>query len=269
VKFDRIIQGDAAEILPTFPKDCIDLTVTSPPYGDARTYHGYEFDFERIVAGLFRVTKPGGVVVWVVGDTTVNGYKTGEPFRQALRFIKGSGFELYDTIIYQKNGPVSFSNNRYYPVHEFMFIFSQGQPKTINLIRDRKNKWYGTKWSNIRTRRRQKGHIERSTWDNEQGGEFGVRFNIWKYNVGAGYTSKDLYAFEHPALMPEKLARDCIISWSNPGDVVLDPLAGAGTTLKAAVANNRRYIGIEISPAFCDIAKRRVQTNLSLELTEE
>lgn len=58
----------------------IDLTVTSPPYNNLRAYNGYEFRFEPIAKELFRVTKDGGVVVWVVGDATKDGNETGSSF---------------------------------------------------------------------------------------------------------------------------------------------------------------------------------------------
>ena len=99
----KFIHGDCLEIMPTLADKSVDLTVTSPPYDNLRTYNGNsQFDFEGIAKELFRVTKDGGVVVWVVGDANINGSETGTSFRQALYF-KEIGFNLHDTMIYQKD----------------------------------------------------------------------------------------------------------------------------------------------------------------------
>jgi len=239
------------------PDASIDLTVTSPPYGNLRTYNGYVFDFEAIAQELWRVTKPGGVVVWVVGDATINGSETGTRFRQALRFMD-LGFRLHDTMIYEKNGPSYPSQDKYYQVFEYMFILSKGSPHIFNPIKDRKNRWFGQKWSKGRTRRDANGDLQWQDWYKDEGKEYGTRFNIWRFNVGAGYTAEEDYAYEHPAMFPEALARDHILSWSNPGDTVLDPMMGSGTTGKMAMRYQREFIGIEISAEYYEIAKKRM-----------
>lgn len=251
-----IIHGDSADVLQTFADDCIDLTITSPPYDDLRTYNGYAFDLCTIVPQLYRVTKPGGVVVWVVNDQTIDGDESGTSFSQALYF-KSVGFRLHDTMIYMKSGPAYPSQDKYYQVFEYMFIFSKGKPKTINLLQDRENRWYGEKWSKVRSRRNKKGELKRDVWNNEEGGKYGVRFNIWQYAVGAGNHGDEM-AHEHPAPFPEALASDHILSWSNPGDVVLDCFAGSGTTLKTAKALGRSYIGIELNYEYVKLSTRRV-----------
>ena len=252
-----IIQGDAA-FLP-LADNSVDLTVTSPPYDNLRTYNGNSsFDFHRVARELYRVTKQGGVVVWVVGDATINGSETGTSFIQTL-FFKEIGFNLHDTMIYLKNGPAYPSKNKYYAIFEYMFVFSKGAPKSINLLSDRKNKWVGQKWSNTRSRRNSAGILSASTWDKDQGGDYGVRFNAWKYNVGHGYTSSDPIAYEHPAIFPERLAQDHIFSWSSEGDTVLDCFAGSGTTGVAAIKTNRKYILIEKEPEYIEIIKKRIK----------
>ena len=241
--------------------DFVDLTVTSPPYDDLREYNGYVFDFEAIADELYRITKPGGVVVWVVGDATVDGSETGTSFRQALYFMD-IGFRLHDTMIYTKNGPSYPSKNKYYQVFEYMFVLSKGEPKTINLIKDRKNRWYGEKWSKVRTRRDKAGNLTRQDWYVDEGDKYGVRFNVWKINGGHGWSAEEGYAFDHPAIFPEALARDHILSWSNPGDVVYDPMMGSGTTGKMAVKYDRKFIGAEISDEYYQIARRRIKETL-------
>ena len=243
-KQGMIMLGDCLGIMRKMDDRCIDLTVTSPPYDSLRKYNGYCFDFENIAKELYRITKDGGVVVWVVGDATIKGSETGTSFKQAL-FFKECGFNLHDTMIYQKSG-VSFpESNRYLQQFEYMFIFSKGKPITTNIIKDRKNKYVGTIGGNHRG-----GLCTR--------GEYGARFNIWKYDNGKYNTTKDLIAFHHPAVFPEQLANDHIISWSNPNEIVFDPFMGSGTTAKMAMLNNRRFIGCEISEEYCNIIKDRL-----------
>lgn len=235
------------------PDNSIDLTVTSPPYDDLREYNGYTFEFEPIAAELWRVTKPGGVVVWVVADATVNGSETGTSFRQALRFME-LGFNLHDTMIYDKNSFRFPDPTRYHQVFEYMFILSNGRPKTINAIKDRDVMWSDDR--DFYTKREVDGSFTKRKGIKSQ--EKGKRFNIWTYAIGGQNSSKDKDAFNHPAIFPEALARDHIISWSNPGDIVLDPMCGSGTTLKMAVEQGRQYIGIDISQEYVDLAEKRV-----------
>ena len=250
---NQIIQGECVKIMRTFPNNSIDLVVTSPPYDNLRNYKGYSFDFENIAKELYRITKQGGVVVWVVGDAVVNKSESGTSFKQAL-FFKEIGFNLHDTMIYKKNGSPYPEKTRYFQNFEYMFVFSKGVPKTINLIQDRKNKWLGS-WGKQSTRDK-KGNLHKASKIVCK--EYGTRFNIWEINNGDGFSTKDKIAYEHPAIFPEALARDHIISWSNPGDTVLDPMNGSGTTTKMAKLLGRNYIGIDISEEYCNIARERL-----------
>ena len=254
MKPNQVICGEASEVMAGFPADSIPLTVTSPPYDDLRSYQGYTFDFEAIAQQLWRVTKPGGVVVWVVGDETKNGSETGESFRQALRFME-IGFSLFDTMIYQKSGFAYPSNDKYHQVFEYMFILSKGPVKTFNPIIDHENITVKRGGGKARDK-------DGTMRDGGNGGlkleKYGKRWNVWYYSVGGNKTTKDKIAFQHPAIFPEQLAADHIRSWSNEGDVVLDPMCGSGTTLKAARILGRKYIGIEISQAYVDICNERL-----------
>ncbi len=247
------------ETMAKMPDNFIDLTVTSPPYDNLRTYKGYSFDFEDIAKELFRVTKDGGVVVWVVGDATVDGGESGTSFRQAL-FFQSIGFLIHDTMIYEKNGaayPANDKSNRYSQVFEYMFVFSKGKPKTYNLIKDRKNRWAGSKTFGNQSNRKQDGVLDKK--GSRETPEFGYRYNIWKYNNGYGYSTKDEIAFEHPAIFPEKLAYDHIKTWTNENDLVYDCFMGSGTTAKACISANRNWIGSEISKEYCEIIEKRLQ----------
>lgn len=244
-KYGMILCGDCVEIMRQMDDACIDLTVTSPPYDNLRTYNGYCFDFENVAKELYRVTKNGGVVVWVVGDATIKGSETGTSFKQAL-FFKECGFNLHDTMIWEKTGNGCLgSPNAYGQVFEYMFVFSKGKIKTHNLIKDRENKIKsGTVKVNagLVDGKGCSRVIERKP--------FGKRNNIWRIN--------QQQQSEHPAPFPEQLAKDHIISWSNPNEIVFDPFMGSGTTAKMAMLNNRRFIGCEISEEYCNIIKDRL-----------
>jgi DNA modification methylase len=230
----------------------IDLTVTSPPYDNLRTYNGYVFGFESIAKELYRVTKEGGVVVWIVGDETIKGSETGTSFKQALYF-KECGFNLHDTMIWNKGGftAVGALKTRYAQVYEYMFVLSKGKIKTFNPLKDRKNKI--TKGSFSKNKRLPDGTIRKSKKSGNRK-EFGQRFNIWELFP----TDRS----EHPAIFPETLASDHIISWSNENDIIYDPFMGSGTTAKMAKVNNRKWVGSEISYEYCQIAENRVNSLL-------
>lgn len=230
---------------------CIDLTVTSPPYDDIRTYNGYSFDFENIAKELYRVTQNGGVLVWIVSDKTINGDESGSSFKQALYF-KNCGFNLLDTMIWKKP---TFTDTgslrvRYGNVFEYMFVLTKGKCKTFNPIKDRKNKYAGSKKHG--TVRQIDGSVKDISSKGKEISEYGQRFNIWEISPEKNNRTG------HPAVFPEQLANDHIITWSNENDIVLDPFIGSGTTGKMAILNNRKFIGFEISEKYCDIANERI-----------
>lgn len=255
MKTNTIINGDSAEVLKTFDNECIDLTVTSPPYDNMRTYNGFDFDFKTIAKELYRVTKQGGVVVWVVSDQTINGSESGTSFKQALYF-KEIGFNLHDTMIYMKPSASFPETTRYYQVFEYMFVFSKGKPKSINLLQDKENKWAGGTSFGKASYRQPDGSLIQK--DKIKVKDKGIRENVWVINGGKGFSSKDDIAYEHPAIFPEQLVSDHIYSWSNEVDIVLDPFMGSGTTAKMALLLNRKFIGIEISKEYCEIANERI-----------
>jgi len=274
-QLNQIINGDSVEVMKSMPDGCVDLTVTSPPYDSLRSYqdlidgmkdeyNGYSFPFEQMAQELYRITAKGGMIVWVVGDAVIKGSETGSSFRQALYFME-LGFKLHDTMIYEKNGssfPARRDGNRYSQLFEYMFVFSKGKPKTSNLICDKPNRWAGYTHFGKGSIRNKKGElVERNI---KPIPEFSPRNNIWKYNTGKNYSTKDKIAFQHPAIFPEKLAGDHILTWTNEGDVVFDPMAGSGTTPKMALINNRNYVGIEISEDYCEIARTRISDTKDL-----
>lgn len=257
---NKIIHGNSEQIMTNMPPNCVDVTITSPPYDDIRDYNGYKFNdivLRNIIKELYRITKPGGVVVWVVGDATTNGSESGTSFKQALKFME-AGFKLHDTMIYEKNTssfPARQNGNRYTQIFEYMFVFCKDKIKTAHLICDKPNKWAGhTNWGK-NTNRLKNGELQ-ETGDIKPVPDFSPRNNIWKYNIGKGFNSKDKESHEHPAIFPEQLAEDHILSWSNEGDIILDPFSGSGTTCKMAKKNNRTFVGIDISEEYCKLAEK-------------
>lgn len=233
------------------PDDFIDLTITSPPYDELREYKGYVFEFEKIAKELFRVTNQGGVVVWVVNDATIKGNETGTSFKQAL-FFKECGFNLHDTMIWFKPNSFNFgSNSCYRQSFEYMFVFSKGRIKTTNLINDMPTKLKGRK---VRGARKHANGV-RDVVPDFVVGDYKRRNNVWEIPVGTPNNG-------HPAIFPEKLANDHILSWSNEGDLIYDPMMGSGTVAKMALINNRRFVGSEISKEYCEEANKRIKSYL-------
>lgn len=265
----QLFNGDCLDVMPTLHAASVDLTVTSPPYDNLRTYNDSLNDWtdvkwKAIIAELYRVTKPGGVVVWVVGDATVNGSETGVSFKQALHAME-CGFRLHDTMIYEKKNPTPYHHNRYNPSFEFMFVWSKGKPRTFNALRE------PSKNAGVPSRLNQRGVSGAVTDGNGKGRPVSaekLRNNVWRYGVGFGVSTRDKEAFEHPAIFPEALALDHILSWSKPGDVVFDPFSGSGTTGKMAVQNGRRFIGIERDEKYFAICQERIGVKPALPWDE-
>jgi len=259
IRINTLYQEDCKITMSRMNDNLIDLTITSPPYDNLRDYHRYVFDFEGIAKELFRVTKQGGVVVWVVDDSIINKSKSLSSFKQCIYF-KEIGFTIHDVMIWNKSAFSSIGNlkSRYAQVFEYMFILSKGPPKTHNLIKDKrnicKNKTYR------RSKRQKDGTVKKQEGFKGTIAKYGIRHNIW--NINAEMSSLNRV---HPAIFPEQLAKDHIRSWSNEGDVVYDPMSGGGTTLKMSIILGRKWIGSEISKEYCDIIQNRIKNVKKLE----
>lgn len=257
MEINKIHNMDCIEGMKLLHDNFVDLTVTSPPYDDLRTYNGYVFNFEETAKELYRVTKQGGIVVWVVSDSTVKGSETGTSFKQAL-FFKEIGFNLHDTMIYHKDNPPPIGGkSRYYSAFEYMFILSKGKPKTFNeIVVPKRNKWNDKRTKRYRAIQRDKdgSFIKKEIEIKDEV----KKQNVWTYVVSGGSSATDKVAYKHPAIFPEKLAEDHILSWSNERDIIFDPFMGSGTTAKMAKINNRQYLGFEISPEYVNVANERL-----------
>lgn len=253
VKESRLIAGNCLEVMREWDEGIVDLTVTSPPYDNIRDYKGFAFEFEAIARELCRVTKKGGVVVWVVGDR-IDGGRSMTSFRQAIAFQE-IGFDVHDVMIYQKRNTPFMRSNAYTNAWEFMFVLSKGKPATFNPL----------KAPTVRSGDEMMLHNKLSDGVNKK--KLGtlnkekVRTNVWAYAVGLHGTTSDRSAFRHPAMFPERLAEDHILSWSAPGDLVLDPMCGAATTGKMALKHGRRFVGIDISEEYIAIARERLASH--------
>jgi DNA modification methylase len=246
LELDKIHCGDNCDLLGQLPRECIDLVVTSPPYDDLRTYGGHSWDFFGVAWQLKRVLKPGGVIVWVVADATKDGSETGSSMEQALHF-KRLGLNLHDTMIYASDKP-PLTHDRYEQAWEYCFVFSDGKPSRWNPIKRQTaqaGKMKGQKFMHSAS----SGYAPANTA--KPVSEEAIAQNIWWYATGNERNG-------HPAPFPQQLAMDCISTWSNPGDLVLDPFSGSGTTAKAAKALGRRFIGLEVNPEYCAIAEQRL-----------
>ena len=255
----NLMQGDCLDCMKEIPDGSVDLTVTSPPYDNLRTYNGNneqwgEHVWREVIRSLHRVTTDGGVVVWVVGDATVKGSETGTSFRQALHAME-CGFRLHDTMIWRKPNFANPAATRYHQVFEYMFVWSKGKPKVFNGIKDRQNKHAG-KIGSYGANTVTQADGSKLTRSKKINADFGMRHNVWAAKT-AGQTG-EAKKHGHPAMFPEGLARDHIISWSNEGDTVLDPFLGSGTTGVAAKNLNRSFIGIEMDETYFKIAKDRI-----------
>lgn len=267
VNYNQLYNEDCLVTMANMDDNLVDLTLTSPPYDDLRTYNqhisgnktkynGYSFPFEEIAKELYRITKKGGVVVWVVGDATNEGTETGTSFRQALYF-KECGFNLYDTMIYQKTGTPFPQKKRYNQTFEYMFVFSKGKPSTFNPIM-KKNATAGAV-RHSRKFRNADGEMVPG-FNGKPVNEYGIENNIWLIKNGMNKSTKDLVAFEHPAIFPEELASKHIITWTKKNDLVYDPFMGSGTTAKMSILLDRNWIGSELDSTYSDICNRRLKT---------
>ena len=240
--------GDCLAVMPALGK--VDAVVTSPPYDNLRDYgEGFDgVDCFGVLTNISNILINGGVCMWNVADATIKGSESGSSFRQALHAID-CGLNLHDTMIYQKPQAFGGSSKAYLHSFEYMFVFSKGVPKTFNAIRDRKNVRDGIS-STTKGGRKKNGQLQERT--TVEVSPYGKRKNVWAFGVGG-------VNHGHPAIMPDSMARDHIISWSNESETILDPFMGSGTTLVACAKLGRKGIGIELDPDYFEIAVERVK----------
>lgn len=260
---DTVHHCRAEALLSAMDTGSVDLIVTSPPYDNLRSYQGFAWNFEYIAQQAYRVLKQGGVMVWVVGDATVDGSETLSSFKQAIHFKECAGFNLWDTMIYQKSGcRPQRPQLRYDQSFEYMFVLTKGEPKAKNFVVEATIKQQASR----STKRQRNGTMHTKIYTPR---ETHVLSNVWLFNTGNNSVTTDREAYEHPAMFPEALAERHILTWSNPGDVVLDFFGGSGTTAKMARANGRRYVTCDISKVYCDLMQKRLDMPFTLPMLLE
>ncbi|QDU80513.1 DNA adenine methyltransferase YhdJ [Polystyrenella longa] len=260
---DQIIHTDCVEGMKSLPDDCIDLIVTSPPYGNLRTYDGPPYTselFQQVAKELTRITKHRGVICWVVRNQIVKGSENCQAEREKLFFVNELSLKSHQTIILVPAGspPTDVSHKRYANNFDYIYVFCKGDsPEYVYLHKDRRNTNVGAA-TKSRQHRNAKGEIKNSGSHEYIVKEWGYRTNVWNFALGYGRTTKDYHIVNHPALMPEKLAEDLITSFSKTDQLVFDPFAGGGTTLKLAMLNHRRYLGMERDAKYVEMARKRL-----------
>lgn len=259
MEINKVYKENCLDTMRRMPDNFVDMVLTSPPYDNMRKYKGFTFPFEEIAKELYRITKEGGIVVWVVGDQTINGSETMTSFKQAIFFVEQCGFKLHDTMIYERQGSYPYDvAKRYFQDFEYMFVFSKKSVNTFNPIKIPSSSKKGIPiYRRKLTQDLTEAKVNRFT--------SGLKSlsNIWKYAAGGTTSSSDKIAFQHPAIFPEKLAADHIYTWTNEGDLIYDPFGGSGTTAKMAHLQKRNWILSEISAEYCDIIKKRIDPYLS------
>lgn len=257
-----VVCGDSAESLSLLPEESVQLVVTSPPYDDLRIYGGHAWDFEATAHQIYRVLCRGGICCWNVGDSVVNGSETLTSFRQALHFKDVCGFRVHDTMIYEKTNFGHPEKVRYHQLFEYVFVLSKGDPRCFNPLKDKKNSWAGTGPFGTSTMRSRDGTQRRK--NRNVISEYGMRGNVWRCKTAG--QERICGANEHPAVMPSGLARDLILSFSNPGDLVVDPFGGSGTTAEQALATGRMAWVSEINPEYIPIINHKTNTTIGLPI---
>lgn len=247
--------GDCVEILNKQKEEFVDLVITSPPYDNLREYNGYVFNYQPVVKAIYRCLKPGGVCVWVVADQTTNGSESGSSFKQSI-YAKQIGFNLHDTMIYAKNNYVPLTKNRYEQAFEYIMVWSKGKPNTFNALMVPCSTaglmLYNTNFKAIGEKNYSMRYREPTIVKDTK-----IAPNIFYYTIGRNEGNG------HPAPFPYQLAIDQIESWSNIGDLVLDPMMGGCTSGVAAKALSRKFIGIDVSQEYVNISENRLKECLN------
>jgi DNA modification methylase len=258
-----ILQGDWIERLRELQDESVQCCVTSPPYDNQRTYGGYSWDFTGGAKELYRVLCDGGVLCWNVNDAVENGSETLSSFRQAIHFVDVVGFKMHDTMIYQKLNFSHPERARYHQIFEYVFILSKGSPRCFNPIKDKPNSTAGCVGNlGVNTFTERDG--SKSERPKKITAQFGMRHNVW---LGKTRGQEDMCEqLPHPAMMPKWLVRDLILSWSNTGDTIIDPMGGSGTTGQIAVELGRKAILIELNSQYIELIKQRTNVTPGLPL---
>ncbi len=267
LKENRLLAGDCLPLLARLPSGSVDLTVTSPPYDDLRRYDTpTPLDLLKLGEALFRVTKDGGVCIVVMGDASRHFAKSLTSFRLALDWCDHAGWRLFETCLYHRHAaPGPWWETRLRVDHEFVFVFFKGsRPRAFH----KEALLIPTKHAGERVSRNaypRKSDPRRGTpWGDPPPTvqPWQCRGTVWHY--AGSSAERNRLKLEHPATMPDALAGDLITGFSDPGDLVLDPLMGSGTTCVMAARLGRRFLGMDVSAQYVGIARGRLEAETDI-----
>lgn len=256
LNINSIICGDSEVVLKNIPDNSIDLVVTSPPYDDLRKYNGFSFNLHNIGVELYRVLKDGGVVAMVIQDSTKDFGKSLTSFRTIVDWCDNIGFKLFETVIYHKNGTEgAWWKHRFRVDHEYMPIFVKGyKPQYFNKEPLKIPSKHGGQVMSGSANRRTDGTTTPIV--KREINLMKCRGTVWDYMMAG---DKNPLKRKHPAVFPDKIPFDFIQCFCPEGGIVLDPFVGCGSTVVMAKKLGRKYIGIDISDEYCELAKERLR----------
>lgn len=257
-KLNEVYCGDCVKLMKLLPDSTIDLVVTSPPYDKIRDYNGsIHFDLHKTGQEIFRVLKSGGIAVMVIQDQTKNFGKSLTSFKTIIDWCDNIGFKLFETIIYRKNGSEGvWWTKRFRVDHEYMPIFLKGKkPQYFNKEPLKIPSKHGGKVMTGSGSRKTNGETQKTVTRAINFKK--CRGTIWNYLMAG---DKNPLKRKHPAVFPDKIPYDFIQCFCPEEGIVLDPFAGSGSTLVMAKKLRRSFIGFDIVPEYCELARERLKT---------
>jgi site-specific DNA-methyltransferase (adenine-specific) len=279
---NQFLCGDALKIAQSLPAASVDTIVTSPPYYQQRDYGSrlqigqeaspaaYVERMTELFVELKRVVKSTGALWMVIGDKYVNGELLGMPWRVCFA-LKDAGWILRSDCIWHKpNAMPSSVKSRPTTDHEYIFMFSKSKDYYYDTDAIREPHVTFSDKSRMKGGRRHFGKRGGTPETGKNGGDNNLHDGRWdqafhpkgrnKRTVWSISLSK--FRDAHFAVFPQSLVATCIKATCPAGGVVLDPFSGAGTTALAARSLGRDFIAIDCVSEYCQIARKRLQTEL-------
>jgi site-specific DNA-methyltransferase (adenine-specific)/site-specific DNA-methyltransferase (cytosine-N4-specific) len=264
--------GDSKKILKEYPDNFVDLIVTSPPYADRRknTYGGISPDkyvewFLPISKELLRVLKPDGTFILNIKEKAENGERNTYVLELILALRKQGWLWTEEFVWHKKNSYPGRWPNRFRDSWERLLQFNK--TKKFNMYQDAVKVPIGD-WANGRLKNLSQTDKIRDNAKNGSG--FGKNISNWLgketvYPTNVLHLSTECNNKNHSAAFPDALPEWFIKLFTKENDVVLDPFAGSGTTLRIAKRMARNSIGIEIMPEYVELIKFQIaQESLNL-----
>lgn len=258
--------GDCEQILKGLPDDSVDLIFTSPPYADQRknTYGGIHPDnyvewFLPITKELLRVLKPSGTFVLNIKEKVVNGERSTYVLELILEMKKQGWLWTEEFIWHKKNCYPGKWPNRFRDAWERLLQFNKD--KKFNMYQEEVMVPVGD-WA--KTRLKNLSDTDKSRDESKVGSGFGKNISNWLgremvYPTNVVHLATECSNKNHSAAFPEGLPEWFIRLFTKPGDTVLDPFMGSGTTNMVAQRMMRNSVGIEILPEYYEEVKSKIE----------